>query len=221
MTLIVGANLGSVVLLAADSIQKFYRNDVLLETRDDVQKIARTANGLFAAAGIIEIYTPIYKQLAARSHRPEEVTDLMSSSLEDWAEQTKHVTDERTKDLLVHHTSFFATGLGPGRPSLTLFHPADNYAPEVFSPGQAQSLLPYDVPPGTTRPQQTALLQGLRQAQQASNLDILFARALEAIKAYFAFMHAKSADVGSRFQVGVHTAGEEVEILELMPVAED
>ena len=157
MTLIVGFNFGSYVLMGADARVCYYPNDRLV-FRDDEEKIRETSMGLIAGAGLANLLDAVKVRL-----KDEDVTH--TDRIIEIVNEERRIIERRPEALSARVQealtttawmfTYYGTGEATGEASpgihlrLAFTDPSEGYMPAFILPGQSW-MMP---PTGTTEEQ--------------------------------------------------------------------
>jgi hypothetical protein len=217
VTLLVGINLGSYVVMGADTRVSWYTPDGEFRFHDEGEKIQKTDIGLITGAGLINILDPVKKMLAHKEvvTHTRRIEALMRDTRNrfrddhDWTDQP-HVIEAlaHTCWLFTYFGSDTASARAQGNVTLrlALAHPSSDYNRDVIATNSAVVVMPT----GSTENQVDALhrvvnehiapLESASDFVKNVNYHVgLIAGAMEAVAGF-------NQGVTQTFQVGIHTA---------------
>jgi hypothetical protein len=183
MSLLIGISLGSVAILASDSLHVWTTAGVT--TRNDaVEKIHQTPRGLAAGIGLINVFDPVLKNITANGFKdPAEITQQLQASFTSFVKRP-----EAQAAVQKDRTAIMATYNNP-EVRLRSCHQDDNFVAEDLD-GRIMSLLPA----GSTSGKHVDQRQRLVEALNTGDLKVV----IRALKEYFRFFHEAYPDeVGS------------------------
>jgi hypothetical protein len=146
MTLIVGLNLGSYVLLGADTRVVSYPNGQL-RFRDDAEKIRFTSAGIITGAGLCDLLDPVKERLANEeirsTNRIIEIIREKREGLEGW----HWLEDDRIREAL-NKTAWMLTYVNLDNPvnpiqynlRMAVTIPDEDYSLGLYPPNTARSV---------------------------------------------------------------------------------
>jgi hypothetical protein len=223
MTLVVGVNLGYYALVASDSRITWFEEDGSERVDDNAKKVIQTPIGLAAGSGLILVVDNVISELSARPDdlaQPAAVAQYMREFLGGFlSTATPRVQDERAKPLL-DTVGWALSSVERRAVHVRLYHSSLNFKPIDAPVRRPATLLPIDVTRPQTDPLEAVLMSRLRRAKTAAAFEETLDANLRALVDFYKSVRRISEVLGPAIQVGCQTVDGEVELGDLMPLAD-
>jgi hypothetical protein len=213
MTLILGMNLGSYVLLAADTRVSWYPPGQPMQYHDEREKIRRTRMGIMTGMGLVNLLDSVKERFDEED--PLHTDRLRQIIVEERdALPPGWMQSPRVKQAVEHETCWMFSYVGADdldnatpesvRLRLALSHPHDEYQLRIYPPNSGGMGFPVGVTEDLADEIQQALNDALQPLENFSNFETNL-RHHVGVAAFMIRVVAKINDtVSPTFQIGVH-----------------
>jgi hypothetical protein len=130
-----------------------------------------------------------------------------------------HVTDERVLAQM-RRIGWLLSSVERNKVEVRLYHSDYDFQPMEYSEKRPCSLLPSDMTVEQSSPAEHELMAALRVCRSARDVDVTVEENLKVMARYFDRQKEVSAVLGTGIQVGYHTLAGEIEVTEIMPLAD-